>query len=243
MSERLYADLAPWWAVISPPEVYADEARDLLAVARAVLGRRVGSVLELGCGAGLLASHWPRGVRATLVDRSPEMLAESRRHNPKARHVQGDLRALDLGETFDLVLLHDAVMYLTSESDLQAAMRVVAAHVARDGVALVIPDIVAEDFVEGHVAGGGTAPDGRSARLLEWHWDPDPGDATYRAEMAFLLRERDGTVRCVHETHTMGLFDRRTFGRALRKAGLTPADAPRKLLTRLGEVFVARRAQ
>ena len=39
-------------------------------------------------------------------------------------------------------------------------------------------------------------------------WDPDPGDTEYLADFAFLLRERDGSVRCVHERHVEGLFGR-----------------------------------
>jgi hypothetical protein len=39
---------------------------------------------------------------------------------------------------------------------------------------------------------------------------------------AFLLREPDGTVRAVHETHRTGLFSREVWLRLLAEAGFTP---------------------
>lgn len=240
MSERLYAELAEWWPVLVPRETYAAECQEVLALAKAVRGRPARSWLELGSATGALASHLPRGVKATLVDRSPEMLAISRRWNRGARHVQADLREVRLDARFDLVLLHDTLMYMTSPADLRAAMRSVAAHLAPDGVAVVVPDVVAETFAEGHVAGGGEAPDGRSARLLEWHWQPDPGSGVYLAEMSFLLRAPGQAVRSVHETHTMGLFSRRAIRGAMKAAGMVEAQVPRRFRKGWPELFAGR---
>jgi len=41
------------------------------------------------------------------------MLALSMTVNPECEHIEGDMRTLRLGHTFDAVFLHDAVMYLT----------------------------------------------------------------------------------------------------------------------------------
>jgi SAM-dependent methyltransferase len=241
VSERIYGDLAEWWPVLAPKEGYREEARDLLAVARGAIGRPVESWLELGSGVGLLSTWLPEKMNVTLVDSSESMLRVSRRFNPNATHVAADLRTLNLGRQFDAVQLHDAVMYMTSLRDLKAAIRAMAAHLKPGGVAIVVPDVVKESFAEGHVAGGDQARDGRAARLLEWHWDPDPRDTTFLAEMSFLLRDADGTVRSVHETHTMGLFPRRAYVRALESAGLRVVDIPRKMRARFGEIFAARR--
>lgn len=240
MSERLYGDLAEWWPVLVPREAYEEECGQVLGLAQAVRGAPVQSWLELGSATGALASHAPRGVRATLVDRSPQMLAVSRRSNPHARHVQADLRELRLETRFDLVLLHDTLMYMTRPADLQAAMRTVAAHLAPGGVAVVLPDVVAETFEEGHIAGGGEAPDGRAARLLEWHWQPEPGSGTYRAEMSLMLRAPGRPVVGVHESHTMGLFSRGTIRGAMESAGLRLAAPPRRFRRCWRELFVAR---
>ena len=46
--------------------------------------------------------------------------------------TKGDLRTLRLGRSFDAVLVHDAVMYMTSERDLRS-MAVTAFQHTRPG--------------------------------------------------------------------------------------------------------------
>src|SRR6185436_16668809 len=118
----------------------------------------------------------------------------------------------------DAVILHDAVMYLLDESELARAFASAARHLAPGGIFLVLPDVVKEEFEE-MTLGSGSSESEPAVRLLEWHWDPDPDDDTYAVEFALLVRERDGSVTCHHDRHTMGLFSRATFTRLLRAAG------------------------
>ena len=80
------------------------------------------TLLELGLGGGNNTSHLKRHFALTLVDRSPAMLAVSRALNPDCEHVTDDMRTVRLGRIFDLVFVHDAVSYLTTEDDLRAAL-------------------------------------------------------------------------------------------------------------------------
>jgi SAM-dependent methyltransferase len=65
-------------------------------------------VLEIGCGPGdLLAAVQPR--TGAGVDFSPEMIRVARQRHPELRFVVGDAHELDLGETFDWILLSDLV--------------------------------------------------------------------------------------------------------------------------------------
>ena len=59
-------------------------------------------------------------------------------------------------------------------------------------------------------------------RYLVWVWDPDPSDSWILTAYGFLLRDADGSVRVVHETHRTGLFGRDTWLRLLAKAGFDP---------------------
>lgn len=211
--------------MLAPPDSYAEEAGFLLDLLTHPLGRKPRSLLELGSGVGGHATHWDLET-VVLLDSSQAMLDVSRGLNPAREHICADLRHARLDRQFEAVLLHDAVMYLTSEADLLAAVHTLAAHLAPGGVALIVPDLVAETFAEGHTAGGGALPDGRAARMLEWRWDPDSADGTFQTEMSFLLRDAEGRVEALHETHTMGLFPRRAFVRAFRSAGLDPVPMP-----------------
>ena len=220
-SHRLYQDLAAWWPLISPPQEYAEEAA-FAAKVFAMASRPVRDVLELGSGGGHNASFLKQRFAMTLVDVSAAMLAESRRLNPECEHLAGDMRTLRLGRTFDVVFVHDAVDYMTTETDLSQAIGTAFAHCRAGGVAVFVPDDLAETFLPGTGWGGTDAPDGRGARYLEWAWDPDPADTWTVTEYAFLLREADGSVQAVHESHRLGLFGRQTWLTLIARSGFEP---------------------
>jgi len=216
---RMYSDLAAWWPLVSPPADYVEEAADLLPSLLAAPDAPPTTLLELGSGGGSLASQLKAHFRLTLSDPSPQMLAVSRATNPECEHVEGDMRTLDLGRTFDLVLIHDAVMYMTTPDDLRAALATAARHCRPGGGIAVLPDSVTETFEPDANCGGFDAPDGRGIRYLEWSWDPDPADTTIEVVYAFVLRHADGTVEATHEVHRNGLFPRADWSRWLRDAG------------------------
>jgi hypothetical protein len=166
-----------------------------------------------------LASHLKQHMTPTLSDVSPYMLAHSKTVNPECEHVVGDMRTLDLGRTFDLVFIHDAIMYATDQEAVCATLRTAALHCRPGGGIVVVPDCVRETFEPETSHGGEDGPDGRGLRYLEWSWDPDPGDTTFEVAYAFLLREADGSVRSEHDRHVEGLFPRAAWLAWLRDAG------------------------
>jgi SAM-dependent methyltransferase len=218
---RFYGDLAEWWPLVSPPEEYLEEA----AFAASLLlraGIPVREVLELGSGGGHNAVHLKRTLAMTLVDLSDEMLEVSRRLNPDCDHRQGDMRTIRLGRQFDAVFVHDAIDYMTDETDLRLAMETAFVHCRAGGLALFVPDNIRENFEEGSDHGGNDAVDGRGVRYLEWTWDPDPEDTWILTEYAFLLRDADGVVRVAHETHKTGLFSKARWLELLGEVGFEP---------------------
>jgi SAM-dependent methyltransferase len=204
----LYSDLAAWWPLLSPPPHYIAEAEDIVARIRRASPARPETLLELGSGGGSLAFHLKRHFTLTLTDLSPGMLAVSRAVNPECEHLPGDMRTLRLGREFDIVLIHDAIMYATEPAAVQATLRTAAAHCRPGGMVVVLPDYVRETFEPGTDWGGEGAADGRGLRYLEWRWDPDPADDTYLVDYAFLLRAADGSVTVEHDRHVEGLFAR-----------------------------------
>ena len=213
----LYWDLADWFHLLTAPEEYAEEA----AVYQDELSRAAASppetLLELGSGGGNNAFHLKPRFRCTLTDLSPAMLEVSRRINPECEHVAGDMRSLRLGRVFDAVLVHDAVMYLTTEAELRQAMETAFVHCRAGGAVLFAPDCVRESFAP-KTDHGGHDGEGRSLRYLEWTWDPDPSDSTYFADFAYLLRE-GRELRAVSDRHVEGLFPRGTWKRLLEDVG------------------------
>lgn len=239
---RLYGDLSAWWQAISPPEEYAEEAALYVEMILASAHRPVREVLELGSGGGNNASHMKRHFAMTLVEPSDGMRGLSVELNPECRHLAGDMRAVRLGRRFDAVFVHDAVMYMTTEDDLRAALATVATHLEPGGGALVAPDATRETFRTTTEHGGGRDAEGREARYLQWTLPPEPGETAFETHYAFLLREPEGSVSSAHDVHREGLFPRETWLRLFREVGL-PADlAPRIIEGEEYDTFVAVRA-
>jgi SAM-dependent methyltransferase len=215
---NLYRDLAPWWPIFSAPADYAPEADEYRALLRGAAERDVVDVLELGSGGGNNASHLKTAFRMTLVDRSPAMIEVSRGLNPECEHVEGDMRTVRLGRTFDAVFVHDAIAYMTSLEDLAAVFATAFAHCRPAAPAVFVPDYVTETFEPGTEWGGHDADD-RAIRWLQWRTDPDPTDTTYVMDFAYVFHEPDGSMRTDGERHVCGLFPDATWRSLLHEAG------------------------
>lgn len=208
---KAYRELAEWWPLFSPPSHYVEEAADLLPSLRSAPDAPPRTLLELGAGGGSLAFHLKEHFELTLTDLSADMLAVSQVVNPECEHFQGDMRTLDLARTFDVVLIHDAVMYMTDEASLRSALATAHRHCRPGGGLVVVPDCVTETFAPDTSHGGEDAPDGRGFRYLEWSWDPDAADSTFVSAWAFLMRGPAGAVRVDMDQHLFGLFPRASW--------------------------------
>jgi SAM-dependent methyltransferase len=240
---RLYQEFAEWWPLLSAPADYAEEAAFYEATLLRASSGPLSTMLELGSGGGNNASHLKKRFAMTLVEPSAGMLEVSRRLNPDCEHVQGDMRSVRLGRTFDAVFVHDAIVYMTTAADLKAALETAFVHCAPGGVALFAPDHVRENFAPSTDHGGHDG-NGRALRYLEWTWDPDPADTQYSVEYVYLLRHADGSVRAEHDRHVEGLFARAEWLRWLGDAGFEAEVVPfdhSELPPGQHEVFVARR--
>jgi SAM-dependent methyltransferase len=236
---RIYDELAHWWPLFSPPAHYDEEVADILPTLISAPDTPPTTLLELGCGGGSVAYHLKKHLTLTLTDRSEGMLAVSRATNPECEHVQGDMRSLDLGRHFDVVMIHDAIAYMADEPSLRAAFDTAFRHCRAGGAVVILPDNVAETFEPHTSHGGEDAPDGRGMRYLEWTFDPDPRDTVCETVFAFVFREADGRVTAEHERHIFGLFPRASWLAWLTGAGF---ENPRSRLDPWNrDVFVARK--
>jgi SAM-dependent methyltransferase len=216
---RLYTELAHWWPLFSPPVHYVEEAADVLPTLLDAPDSPPRTLLELGSGGGSLASHLKAAFTMTLTDRSEQMLDVSRGVNPECEHLQGDMRTLDLGRQFDVVMIHDAIMYLTDGPSLRAAFATAYRHCRPGGAVVILPDCVAETLEPRTEDGGEDGDDGRALRWLEWVWDPQANDTTFDVAYSFLFRDPDGTVSVDMDRHTCGVFPRACWLEWLRAAG------------------------
>ncbi len=85
-------------------------------------------VLDVGCGSG-----WPwgaalldRGFRVTGVDTSPNLIAHATATLPAGEWIVGDMRTLDLGRTFEGLLVWFSLFHLTPQDQRTTLARILA---------------------------------------------------------------------------------------------------------------------
>ncbi|MBN1898897.1 MAG: methyltransferase domain-containing protein [Spirochaetes bacterium] len=221
---KLYNQMAHFWHLVSEPDDYKEEAGIFTTIFHKH-SPEVNSILELGSGGGNTAFHLKKHFTMTLVDLSKKMLIQSQKINPQCRHIKGDMRNVRLNQLFDGVLVHDAIMYMKTESDLKKVMDTAFIHCRSEGVALFLPDFFKETFynVTSH---GGTDDNAKGIRYLEWVYDPDPEDNTITVDFAFLIKNKKDQVKCLYDRHIQGLFNKTTWLKLARESGFTASITP-----------------
>jgi len=94
-------------------------------------------VLDIGCGTGIITDAIAaRGHTVVGADPSPGMLAVARTKPNAAniRWIESEAQALDLGETFDLIIMSGhAFQTLVEDADIRSAAAVMKRHLAPEG--------------------------------------------------------------------------------------------------------------
>ena len=112
----------------------AAQGQDIHGEASFVMALAPASVLDAGCGTGRVAIELAkRGVMVFGVDRDPSMLATARRHAPDVTFVQSELGELEMGRTFDVVVMAGNVPLFTPPGTEEALVAGCERHVASGG--------------------------------------------------------------------------------------------------------------
>lgn len=95
------------------------------------------AVLDLGCGGGEPIARWflEQGYTVTGLDAEPSLLALCRQRFPGATWRQADMRTLDLGRTFEVLVAWDSFFHL-EHADQRALFPRFREHLAVGGVLL-----------------------------------------------------------------------------------------------------------
>lgn len=217
---KLYDSMAWAWPIFSPPEGYALESLSWKRVLRDKLGEGRHRILALGVGGGNHLLHLKDEFEIVATDLSAKILEISKELNPELEHRVADMRSFDFPETFDAVLVHDAIAYLKSRSELSQTFARVFHHLRPGGVFVTSPDHTQENFQDPTTRHRSNcyAP-GKELTFFEYIHDPDPGDELYETLYVYLLREGGGRPKVVQDTHVHGLFPKATWTETLAAEG------------------------
>jgi ubiquinone/menaquinone biosynthesis C-methylase UbiE len=221
-SARFYDAIYSW-------KDYPGETAKLLALIREQ-NPNARSLLDVACGTGkhleLLREHFD----VEGLDLDEELLAIARERLPGVRFHHGDMRAFDLGGTFDVVTcLFSSIAYTRTVEDLERAIASMARHLSPGGVLIVEPFFAPDQWEPGHPwAVFVDEPDLKIARM-DVGRPLENGVATI--EFHYLLATPQG-VEHMTERHHVALFTEEELRAAFRVAGLDPEIDPEGLMSR-----------
>jgi SAM-dependent methyltransferase len=216
---HLYTDLAWLWPMWGDAATeYAHYCDHVTALIRRYTQRPVSTLLDIGCGGGKNVLNLKRSFRVTGLDLSPTMLAQAQELNPDCRFVHRDMRTFRLNETFDAVLMDDAISYMNCRADFVAALRTSYAHLSPGGVLIVTPDVTAETFLQNNTTVTLITRDNLDVTIVENVYDPDPTDEQYETTVIYLIREH-GRLRIETDHWTLGIFSLDTWRKVLTETG------------------------
>lgn len=220
---HLYSDYAWLWPLWGDADgEYAEWCNLVHRLMQQHARRELRTLLNLGCGGGKNMTNLKQHYTVTGVDISAEMLDLARQLNPSCTFVQDDMRTCQLAQSFDAVLIDDAITYMTSRSDLARVFATAYAHLAPGGVMVVSPDYLVETFRQNETRVSHASATHKPAHLdvvfIENNYDPDPHDDTFAGTMMYLIREH-GVLRIVQDHSTLGLFPVDVWRDTLRNCG------------------------
>lgn len=107
---------------------------DVFAPARRVVRLGARTVLDAGCGSGHLSRFLANeGIEVVGFDIDSEMIEVARSRAPEITWLRGDIVSIDLGRTFDAVLVAGNVLNFVAPERIPAAVTRMASFVDGDG--------------------------------------------------------------------------------------------------------------
>lgn len=99
--------------------------------------KKAGKVLDIGCGTGMPIARYfvDHGFDVTGVDASQMMLDKAKTYVPEAKLYLQDMRHLDLGEKFDVIILWHSSFHLPAD-DQRNMFPIIEQHINPNGVLL-----------------------------------------------------------------------------------------------------------
>lgn len=217
-----YGKLAWTEPIITPPSGYAEEANYYVNAIKENAKIETNTLLHLGCGAGGHDFIFKQYFKVTGVDVSEEMLKIARKINPEVTYLRGDMRNIDLKESFDAVAIPDSIDYMATLPELQIAITVACKHLKPGGVLLIVAK-TREEFQENNFCYSG-AKDDIEITIFENNYILRQDPSTYQAVIIYLIRKA-GKLSIYTDCHTLGLFYENEWFSLFEKAGLKVRQA------------------
>jgi len=183
------------------------------------------TLLDVACGTGAHLVEMLRWYAVEGVDLSPAMLAVARTRLPGIPLREGDMRTLDLGETFDAVTcLFSSIGYMTDPGQLHTAIARLAAHVAPGGVLILDGWIRPGQWRDNYRPESPDVASDDDVTVVRLSYSRRDGSIT-EMEMHHLVQTNDG-IDYFMEPHRLRLTETDEYVSAVADAGLEARVMP-----------------
>lgn len=182
------------------------------------------TLLDVACGTGAHLAELRQWYEVEGADLSPAMLAVARQRLPGVKLHEADMRTLDLGRSFDVVIcLFSSIGYITDPIEMRSAVARLAAHVARGGVLILDGWVRPDEWREGARPEPDIAQDDETL-VVRMAFTRREGNVT-NLDMHHLVQTAEGIDYFV-ENHRLALTPTEDYVSAVEGAGLVARVIP-----------------
>jgi ubiquinone/menaquinone biosynthesis C-methylase UbiE len=184
------------------------------------------SLLDVGCGTGHHAGLLSENYKVEGLDLDPNILAVARKKYPKIPFHIGDMKNFKLNKKFDaIVCLFSAIGYVKSKPSLNQAIGTMTRHLLPGGTVLVEPWFSSDEWYVGRASI--LQVDQPGLKIVRMSYSSRRGNISI-LDFQYLVGTSKGIQHSV-EKHQLGLFDKKDYLEAFRKAGLKVIHDPKGL--------------
>jgi SAM-dependent methyltransferase len=189
-----------------------------------ILQGKPANILDLGCGPGLYSNRLAAlGHTCTGIDFSPASILYARENShPNARYIEGDVRQVDYGQGYGLVLFIFGEINVFTPQDARLILEKAHAALVPGGILLLEPHTfdcvqrLGKEPATWYSAAQGVFSDGPFLCLMEYFWDEGQRVAI---ERFYVIEEETGAVS--RYTQSIQAYADEEYVKMLRDRGYT----------------------
>lgn len=213
----MFTKSVTWYDAVNSWKDYRRESQRLMVLIEEHAQRPVTTLLDVACGTGLHLVYLKDHYAVEGLDLDPEMLTLARQRHPGVAFHQGDMRAFDLRQGFDVVTcLFAAISYCRNTAELEQTITCMARHAKPGGLVVVEPFVPPEQFTPGYVSAVFVdRPDLKIARIHT----SEVADGMAVMPFHYLVGTPEG-VQHFTERHELSLFSHEDYLTTFKAASL-----------------------
>jgi len=160
-------------------------------------------LLDVACGTGRHVEFLKEYYEILGVDINPEMLKIARLKNPEVKFINGDMKKLDIGGRFDVIIcMFSAVNYNTTLGELKITLTNFYNHLKNGGILIFDLGLNLDNWIEGLVSVDTIVDEKlKIAVLCQSHLD----NGVFNADFVYLIKE-NGKFDFDIDQHELGVF-------------------------------------